>query len=205
MSFEKPWGNYLLEAIVETKAPETISFWPQTLAWQLLFILLILLIIKKSYQSWKTYQANAYRREGLAWLSQCSLSNVDDIRQLPALLRKTALLANEVNDHNGRNAKGDSAVNKRRQDIIRLTGQTWATWLDNHCSKSQFCNIEKHQNSSTFSCSNLLAQLAYIPQLDLNDSEFNSAIKQLCQQITLWIQYHQLNDESLQHDLGEQP
>ena len=204
MSFEKPWGNYLLEAIVETKAPEVISFWPQTLAWQLLFILLILLVIKRVYQSWKTYQANAYRREGLAWLSQCSLSNEDDIRQLPALLRKIALLANEVSYHNTGNAKGDSAVDKRRQDIIRLTGQTWASWLDSHCSKSQFSQAEKSLSYSTLICPNLLAQLAYIPQLDLNDRELTSAIEQLYQQITLWIKYHQLNDESFQRDLGEQ-
>ena len=38
MSFEKPWGNYLLEGIVETIAPQNISFWPQTLAWQFIFI-----------------------------------------------------------------------------------------------------------------------------------------------------------------------
>ncbi|PKI17557.1 DUF4381 domain-containing protein [Colwellia sp. 12G3] len=204
MSFEKPWGNYLLEAIVETKAPETISFWPQTIGWQLLFILLTMLIIKKAYQSYKTYQANAYRREALAWLSQCSLSNEDDIRQLPALLRKTALIANEVCCHNGSNAKGYTAVNKRRQYITGLTGKTWVTWLDNNCGKSQFSQIQNSLSYSPFSCSNLLAQLAYIPQLDLNDSKFNGAVKQLYQQISLWIQYHQLNDESLQHDLGEQ-
>lgn len=204
MSFEKPWGNYLLEAIVETKAPDMISFWPQTIAWQLLFIFLIMLILKKVYQSWKNYQANAYRREALAWLAQCSLSNEDDIRQLPALLRKTALLANEVSRQNGNNSKVFTTGSNRHQEITELSGQSWATWLDNHCGKSQFSKAGESLTYSPLTCPNLLAQLAYIPQLDLNDSEFNVAVKQLCQQITLWIQFHQLNDESLQHDLGEQ-
>ncbi|PKG81672.1 DUF4381 domain-containing protein [Colwellia sp. 75C3] len=198
MSFEKPWGNYLLEAIVETKAPETISFWPQTIAWQLIFIFLIIFTIKKSYLFWKTYQANAYRREALAWLSQCSLSNENDVRQLPALLRKTALLACEVNNNN-RLAESAELVKVRRDEITQLSGNAWATWLDEQCTKTKF----SHQ-TAPLSTEKLLTKLAYIPQLDLNDSKFNDALTQLRQQITLWIQYHQLNDESLQHDLGKQ-
>ena len=31
-AFPAPWGNYLLEEFVETRAPDSVSFWPQTLA-----------------------------------------------------------------------------------------------------------------------------------------------------------------------------
>ncbi len=203
MSFEKPWGNYLLEAIVETTAPQNISFWPQTIAWQLIFILLTIIIIKKIYQTWQDYQANAYRREALAWLAQCSLSSEDDIRQLPALLRKTALLAHEVNQHDTRKPLGSSSVSKRRQEITGLSGQSWAVWLDMHCKHSEFSKEIRPASGASLSNEALLTQLAYIPNLDLTDSEFNNSLNNLCQQIKLWIQHHQLLDDNIPHDLGE--
>jgi hypothetical protein len=204
MSFEKPWGNYLLEAIVETKAPDTVSFWPQTIAWQLLFILLILLIIKKSYQSWKDYQANAYRREALTWLAQCSLSNEEDIRQLPALLRKTAILASQklINENSTitDNINLKTYALKCRQEITALSGKNWAEWLDEHCDKSDFTEKKSHTSSSPFSCELLLAQLAYAPKIDITDNQFNEGLIQLTQQIKLWITYHEVS-----HELSSEP
>jgi hypothetical protein len=199
MSFEKPWGNYLLEAIVETSAPHGISFWPQTIAWKIIFILLIIFAIKKSYQTWRTYQANAYRREALAWLAQCSLKSEEDIRQLPALLRKTALLANDVSLKNEGDTEGFTEALARRQEITQLTGKSWAIWLDKHCSNSQFTKV-----LTTSPCDDLLAQLAYIPVLNINNNEFDTALKQLSQQIALWIKYHQLNTDTLTVKTGEQ-
>ena len=200
MSFEKPWGNYLLEAIVETKAPDMISFWPQTIAWQLLFIFFIMLILKKVYQSWKNYQANAYRREALVWLAQCSLSNEEDIRQLPALLRKTAILANnrqlkESSAFASENSNKYFAI-KRKQEITELRGIPWVKWLDQHCSKSHFHEQEALSSSKTYSCEKLLTQLPYMAKIDLNNAPFNKGLIQLRQQIELWIKHHQLPVET---------
>lgn len=203
MSFEKPWGNYLLEAIVETKAPDMISFWPQTIAWQLLFIFLIMLIIKNVYQSWKNYQANAYRREALVWLAQCSLANEEDVRQLPALIRKTAILANNrqlkesIASPNYNNINNDENSNnyfaiKCRQDITELRGTAWVKWLDKHCNQCHFYQQKNLSSSDTYSCEKLLAQLPYIAKIDLNNAPFNKGLIQLRQQIELWIKYHQL-------------
>ena len=199
MSFEKPWGNYLLEAIVETKAPDTVDFWPETIAWQLILVLLIILIIKKSYQSWKHYQANAYRREAITWLSQCSLSNEEDIRQLPALLRKTAMLANqrfinEISLLNGNvNSKGN--VINHRQQITNLTGQVWVEWLDKNCSKSNFNEKKSQATANPYSCAKLLAQLAYVQKIDINNNQFKEGLIQLTQQVELWITYHEISHE----------
>ena len=204
MSFEKPWGNYLLEAIVETKAPDTVSFWPQTIAWQILFIILILLIIKKSYRSWKEYQANAYRREALTWLGQCSLSNEEDIRQLPALLRKTAILASQklINENSAMtdNISLKTYALKCRQEITALSGKSWVEWLDKHCNKSDFTEEESHATSIPFSCEQLLAQLAYAPKIDITDNQLNERLIQLTQQIKIWITYHEIS-----HELSPEP
>jgi len=214
MSFEKPWGNYLLEAIVETKAPDMISFWPQTIAWQLLFIFLIMLILKKVYLSWKNYQANAYRREALVWLAQCSLSNEQDIRQLPALVRKTAILANNRqlkesnyssnNKNNGVNKSSDNIGEnsneffaiKCRQEITELRGIAWVKWLDQHCNKCHFHEQDAQYSSDYYSCEKLLAQLPYMAKIDLNNAPFNKGLIQLRQQIELWIKHHELPVET---------
>lgn len=209
MIFEKPWGNYLLEAIVETKAPDTVTFWPQTIAWQLIFGLLIILIIKKSYQSWKNYKANAYRREALLWLSRCSLSNEQDIRQLPTLIRKVALIANQrlinKNPNVTYNSDDINAIDNKkcliehRQEITNMSGQSWVKWLDKHCSKSSFSDKPDSLNASSYSCEKLLTQLAYVPKLDISDTQLNEGLIELTKQIEIWITYHELK-----HDLSTQ-
>ncbi len=198
MSFEKPWGNYLLDGIKETIAPQTISFWPQTLAWQIVLLLLILLAINKGYQLWQSYQDNAYRREALAWLAQCSLTNEENVRQLPALLRKTALLASEINRKNYSLENSEIAISTRAK-LTQLSGKDWAVWLDTHCTKTSF----SHQ-INTLCLDQLLAQLAYIPNIDLLDDKFNNALALLYQQIEIWIKYHDMREPNLPGYYGEQ-
>ncbi len=202
MSFEKPWGNYLLEAIVETKAPDTISFLPQTIAWQLTFIVLIMMMFRKGYQKWKDYQANAYRREALLWLSQCSLTKEEDIRQLPALLRKTAILANNRQIKESDNVKHKTLALKAQQEIIELRGQAWAKWLDLNCSKCHFHGKIAESSSTTHCSENLLSQLSYMPKIDLNDAHFNNGLLQLHQQIECWIKHHHLTISAEIESLG---
>ncbi len=198
MSFEKPWGNYLLDGITETLAPQTISFWPQTLAWQFIFLLLILFAIKKGFLFYKKYQDNSYRREALTWLEQCSLTSEEDVRQLPTLLRKTALLACELASKNN-TYKNTLLVETHREKVTQLSGNLWVAWLDEHCDKTRFC-----QQSTTLSPAKLLSQLAYIPKLDLNDSELNKALKLLCLQIKIWIKHHHFPERKQLKSLGEQ-
>jgi hypothetical protein len=159
--FAKPWGNYLLEKIVETQAPEEISWLPQTVGWKILSCVLLLLIIRKIYSLYQNYQRNAYRREALTWLKECEHTNNTNLyKQLPLLLRQTAL----------------NAFN--RTEVSQLTGQQWEHWLDEQCPKTSF----------TTSCPNILHQLAYMPIIaeDINTIKY----KTLLVQTTLWIKHH---------------
>ena len=187
MSFAKPWGNYLLDGIKETIAPEAISFWPQTIAWQVLFIILVLFTLKKLYTLWRNYQDNAYRREALAWLAQCSLTNENDVRQLPTLVRKTAMLAKELTIKNG---DYDNEI-VARENINYLSGNDWTNWLDKQCVKTRFSHANNNANFAM-----LLAQLPYIPTLNLSDNSVSSALTALYQQIELWIKYHDIGKVS---------
>jgi len=142
--FERPWGNYLIEKIVETQPPAPIDWWPQTLAWQGLFILLIIVLIGKSYLAYKRYKADSYRREALKWLLQFQQENEFCFyQQLPQLLRKTALAA------------------FKRSVVIPLSNSAWEHWLDEQCEQSNFVTA----------CPNLLHQLAFAPQIQLTDKQ----------------------------------
>jgi len=152
ISFDRPWGNYLLEKIVETQAPPSISWLPQTLAWQILFISLIIFIIGKSYRALKCYQADRYRRDALKWLLQ--YQHEDEFTfypQLPLLLRKTALAA------------------FKRSVVIPLSSSAWEHWLDAQCEQSNFVS----------ECPNLLHQLAFAPQIKLTDKQKQSLFIQV--------------------------
>lgn len=159
--FEKPWGNYLLEKIVETQAPESISWLPQTLGWKFLALAALFVLIRKIYHAYKNYQLNAYRRDALAWLKECQKS--DDFtfyKQLPSLLKKTALSVYE------------------RTEISHLTGAQWEYWLDQQCQQTSFATT----------CPNVLHQLAYRSK---NSDSFNTGQYQaLLAQITLWVKHH---------------
>lgn len=195
MIFNKPWGNYLLDTIVETPPPASISFWPETIAWQIILLLIMLLSLKKGLQAWQYYQVNAYRREALRWLKLCSFTNEKEIRQLPALLRKTALIANQVSQKYTQKSHDSTSSNIHKQAISQLNGKAWLLWLDEHCSKTQFNREGNSGSTSPFSCESLLNQLAYIPHLNLDNPEFIRGVKRLSQQIELWIQHHQIQVE----------
>mgnify|MGYP000644993768 CR=1 FL=1 len=159
--FAKPWGNYLLEKLVETQAPESISWLPQTLGWKLLAGIALLLLIRKSYRLYQDYQRNTYRREALAWLKQCQQTDGFDLyMQLPSLLRKTALNA------------------YKRTEITQLTGIQWEQWLDRQCQQTSFST----------SCPNVLHQLSYKP-INLEDVHTDQ-YQVLLEQIRLWIKHH---------------
>jgi len=163
--FAKPWGNYLLERLTETQAPEGISWLPQTFGWKILASVAFLLLVRKIYHAYKDYQRNAYRREALAWLQQCQQTNNFDLyKQLPSLLRKTALSA------------------YKRTEISQLSDTQWEHWLDQQCQQTSFVT----------SCPNVLHQLAYMP---INSVTVRvDQYQVLLEQIKLWIKYHRRPD-----------
>jgi hypothetical protein len=166
-AFDKPWGNFALKGFVETQAPESINWLPQTLGWKIVLIVTIFWLFKKSIQAYQLYQRNAYRRDAVKWLYQLKqthhTSNESQYRQLPTLLRKTALCA------------------FKRSDITTLTGASWEQWLDKQCPKSDFQQ----------QCPNILSQLAFAPSLNISDAQ----MALLIEQIDLWIKFHRRQDD----------
>jgi hypothetical protein len=176
--FAEPWGNYLLKDIVETSVPAAISWWPSTIGWQFVLLLILTIIIKKVYLAIKHYQKNAYRRDALLCLAEivhaneavnepiteaATEKNKSNYRKLPALLRTTALHA------------------FARSDISLLNGQAWEAWLDKQCDDSNF----------TSKCSGVLDKLAYQPNFSFSDSQ----LAQLSSEIEIWVKNHRSSND----------
>lgn len=142
-AFDKPWGNYLLEKIVETQPPEAISWLPQTIGWKITFVILFFYLCFKVIAEYKKYKRNTYRRNALKWLKQYQSDEEWYYRQLPVLLRKTAISGYD------------------RTTITSLSGGDWDSWLDSQCQKTDFSS----------SCSMILHQLAFAPDFNLSAQE----------------------------------
>ncbi|WP_285162646.1 DUF4381 domain-containing protein [Shewanella goraebulensis] len=122
--FNDTWGSNIVKELIETTPPEAINWWPQTLGWQVVAFFLFIIFLRKLYLRWRLYQHNVYRRDAIAWLNQLppfeKLSTQPIFRQLPNLLRKTAL------------------GGYQRTEIANLSGNSWAQWLDEQCTQSSF-------------------------------------------------------------------
>ena len=128
--FDKPWGNYLLENMVETKPPSDISWLPQTMGWKIVFVITLVYLAYRVYLGIKAYQANAYRRDALKWLANFDRDDEWFYRQLPTLIRKTAI------------------AGFGRNQVVSLSGAPWEQWLDAHCPHTNFneqCPLMLHQ------------------------------------------------------------
>mgnify|MGYP005989621759 CR=1 FL=1 len=145
----------MLEEFIEVSRPENISWWPETLGWQILLFLFVLFICYRFYRVFKHYMDNAYRRWANLQLSLLTQST-EDLQKLPILLKKTAIYA------------------YKRESVAELTGLALETWLDKECSQTEF---------SKTPISGLLNHLAYSPTPELTTMQFNELKQQINQWI----------------------
>lgn len=114
-NFAKTFGNYLLHGIEEVHLPESVSWWPQTIGWQIMGLLLLITVGYRLYLLAKKWWRNRYRRTALnrlAALEQRADVWQQVVRQLPFLLKATALQAYP------------------RSAVAQLSGTRWLEFLD---------------------------------------------------------------------------
>jgi len=166
--FPMPWGNYLLEGLAETQAPDSISWLPQTIGWQCALFIIVIIAITKLYQAIKLYRHNIYRRNALNWISKLPQYNVSSpdviFRQLPSLLRKVALYSTA------------------REDVCLLAKHDWELWLDEQCREKNKLSVTSFSKNNTA----LLYQLAYVPNYQID----NEKMQCLITDISTWIKHH---------------
>jgi len=158
------FGNYVLGDFVEVVSPESISWLPQTAGWAWLGALLLIWLLRYSWRRLRRWYRNRYRREAAARLQQLTTigSHENWLIELNKLLKLTALAAFP------------------REQVARLSGQEWVTFLNRHCSTPPFSTEQ----------SSLLAVEAY------RSSLLEDTIRQQLLAASLnWIRNH----ESPQH------
>ena len=129
------FGSDRMWGLKELPLPEPVSWWPQTIGWYLLAVLILLWLSWWCFRSYKRYQANQYRRDGLINLERMRIDG-HLLVKLPQLLRYSAL---------------QSAP---RQNVASLSGAQWIDWLNESANDELF----------TISDDQLMQQLAYQPE-----------------------------------------
>lgn len=88
-------GGADLQSLQEIPLPQPVSWLPQTVGWLYLGIAVLIAISLLAWHLWRRWQANRYRRDALAELdaieARVRLDDANAMRELPALLKRTAL------------------------------------------------------------------------------------------------------------------
>lgn len=117
------FGNYALgENFAEVAAPDAISWLPQTVGWQVLGSLLLVLALYRGWRGLRRWYRNRYRREAAARLQR--LAGQPDAplpaREVNRLLKLTALAAFP------------------RHQVAGLYGRAWIDFLNRQCAAPAF-------------------------------------------------------------------
>lgn len=116
------FGNYALGEFVEVVSPPGINWWPQTVAWQVLGLLLLVLLARRAWRGLRRWYRDRYRREARAALQQLSANSSAELSasDINRLLKLTAL------------------VPFPREQVAALSGRPWVDFLNEQCPQAPF-------------------------------------------------------------------
>ncbi len=120
-------STYTINNLRDLSLPEAPQWWP--LAPGLVFLLVLVAWIGLCFglRCYQKYKSRAYRRAGLALLTQ-----VLTVHELSVLLKRVALAAYE------------------REQVASLYGKEWITFLEEHCQGVQLGALNSDGNVSVF-------------------------------------------------------
>jgi hypothetical protein len=101
-----------LDRLHDLALPPEVSWWPLAPGWYVVLSVLLLIVLRVSWQAWARWKANAYRREALQQLAEA-----EDSSPVAEILRRTALAI------------------ALRSEIAELTGDDWLNWLSDRCPR----------------------------------------------------------------------
>ncbi|WP_165312934.1 DUF4381 domain-containing protein [Vibrio ziniensis] len=73
----KPPDSYMLRNLRDVEVPEVFSWFPQTIGWQIVFILIVLYAAYRGYRYAKHWWNNRYRQEAIAALQSLQSDDVN--------------------------------------------------------------------------------------------------------------------------------
>ncbi|NWE77678.1 DUF4381 domain-containing protein [Pseudomonas yamanorum] len=144
-----------IEQLKELGLPAPVSYWPQTWGWWVLLGVLAIVLLALGIRAWLHWRRNAYRREALAHLDA-----IEDLRELPALLKRVALSM--------------PLAPEEHQRVPTLSGTAWQAFLLRHARTPLPEDFSRQ-----------LASLAYGPA-DMSSAQR----EQLLAQCKAWVEHH---------------
>lgn len=156
-----------LQNLNDIVMPATVGWWPLATGWYVLSGLLLIALAWSGYKSLQRWMGNRYRRAALKELHllaegiQSAASRDSSLRQIPVLLKRTALSAYP------------------RNQVASLSGKDWTSFLNAKIGTPPF----------TDSISSTLGYLSY-SRGDLNAVDSQAAAA-LLKASALWLKQHQ--------------
>jgi hypothetical protein len=117
--FGDDFGGEQMWGLKELAYPEAIPFWPQTIGWLIVGLLLLALLAWFVWRVRRRWVLNSYRREALLRLERMR-ADPALAKQLPFLLRRSALIASD------------------RSTVASLRGVDWVRWLNKTAGREVF-------------------------------------------------------------------
>ena len=102
-----------IEQLTELSLPAPVSYWPQTWGWGVLLGVVVLALLVLAGRKWLRWRRDAYRREALV-----RLDTLEELRELPELLKRVALSM--------------PLPVEEQQRIPTLHGAEWQDFLQRH-------------------------------------------------------------------------
>ena len=156
-----------LQNLNDIVLPAAVDWWPLAMGWYVLIGIVLISVAWFGYQSIQYRLKNRYRREALRQLQMLEANLQNDakraasLRQLPVLLKRTALSAYS------------------RTDVASLAGNDWHEFLNSKLKTPVFtASTARHLDNISYSCGDLAE----------TDSE---ATAELLSASKYWLQHHQ--------------
>jgi hypothetical protein len=150
-----------LQNLNDIVVPGPVGWWPLAPGWYVLATLALIAVLFLAVRQWRRWQQNRYRRQAMMELSLIRRSaSGESLRQLPALLKRTALSA------------------WSRENVASLNGRAWHRFLDDSAGMNRFCS----------GAGNILDQLAYAGAGATLPAE--PALEQVLDAAELWLKKH---------------
>ncbi len=124
------FGNYLIHGIDEIILPADISWWPSTIGWKIVALLIFIFVAYRLFKFSQFWWKNRYRREAIRQINeqQASVNNLSNIvEKLPFYLKATALQAYP------------------RDQVAQLSGSAWIDFLNLKTGTEHFGPKESSQ------------------------------------------------------------
>lgn len=114
------FGNYALKDFTEIVPPEAINWLPQTVGWLCIAVVLGLWTLWSGWLRLRCWHHNRYRREATRQLTNMNSEDPDLLPKLNRLLKLVALVAFS------------------REEVAKLSGHSWALFLNQKCESHVF-------------------------------------------------------------------